>query len=998
MPHLRIEPDSTLLHYRLVERLGEGGMGVVWRAMDTTLEREVAIKILPAEFASDPERLARFEREAKVLASLNHPNIASIYGLHESRPSAGSGQALRFLAMELVRGRTLTEEIAAGLAPGRAVELAAAIADGLAAAHKRQVTHRDLKPDNIMIDADGRPKILDFGLAKLGGIVSTPSPDAPTELHETMSTRQGALIGTVAYMSPEQAQGKPIDQRSDVFSFGIVLYEMATGRRPFGGDNTVSTLTAILRDTPASPTSLAPGTPAPLDRIVAKCLQKEAGNRYADASGARDDLRALQAQLASSPAGTAVTRRSRKLLWLAIGISTVIELAVVGACVYRRGAGDRWVRSTGLPQLTAAVDKIQGLQEGRESWDAYVLARKIEEIAPGDPTLARLRPKFAREITITSEPPGADVYAHYYDEPAGPGVLIGKTPVSKGWYPLGFTRVRLELPGKPPLDDVIWNFGLIGDTWDYRFHDAKAFPDDMSWIPAGAFPLFMPGLDHLKAETTAAFLMDRHEVTNRDYKRFMDAGGYTDVKYWKERFEDRGRALDAAAAMTRFVDRTGRPGPSTWEVGTYPDAEADYPVSGVSWYEAAAYAEWAGKSLPTIFHWDRVAFTVASSRVIPMSNLAGKGPVPVGSKNSVNRFGVHDLAGNVREWVFNESGAGAGAGKFILGGGWNDPDYAFADAYAQPPFDRSPTNGFRCIKYVEPEHNLVQLQRAIERASRDFLAEKPVPDAVFAQYLRQFAYDKSPLNEKVEEEKSLPGCVRQKITFDAAYGRERMLAYLFLPEHGKPPYQVVVEFPGSGSIETRSSESLDLGRVDFLVTSGRAVLFPIYKGTYERGGDLHTDYPDESVQHRDYVVMWAKDLARSIDYVETRKDLDASRIAYYGLSWGGAMGAILPAVEPRIRASVLYVAGLNFQRALPEVDAINYVGRVKQPTLILNGELDFFFPPETSQKPMFTLLGTRTEDKKRLVYPGGHSVPRTEMIKESLEWLDRYLGPVAAGR
>ena len=174
-------------------------------------------------------------------------------------------------------------------------------------------------------------------------------------------------------------------------------------------------------------------------------------------------------------------------------------------------------------------------------------------------------------------------------------------------------------------------------------------------------------------------------------------------------------------------------------------------------------------------------------------------------------------------------------------------------------------------------------------------------------------------------------------------------------------------------------------------------MYPIYKGTFERTGDLRTDSPSETESYKDYVIMWGKDLARSIDYLETRQDIDAGRIAYYGLSWGAALGAILPAVEPRIKANVLYVAGLTLERALPEADAINYVTRVKQPTLILNGELDFFFPAETSQRPLFDLLGTPAADKKRLVFPGGHSVPRTEQIKESLQWLDRYLGPVKRG-
>jgi cephalosporin-C deacetylase-like acetyl esterase len=274
------------------------------------------------------------------------------------------------------------------------------------------------------------------------------------------------------------------------------------------------------------------------------------------------------------------------------------------------------------------------------------------------------------------------------------------------------------------------------------------------------------------------------------------------------------------------------------------------------------------------------------------------------------------------------------------------------------------------------------------------MAETPVSDEVFEQFRRLYDYDEAPLEATIEEERPVEDGTRQKITFDAAYGDERMMAHLFLPSAGEPPYQTVVIFPGSGSLQARSSDSLALNRVDFLLRSGRAVLWPIYKGTYERGSELSSDLPRESTRYKDHMIMWGKDLARSIDYLESRDDIDSERIAYYGLSWGGAMGAILPAIEPRIRANILYVAGLNFQRALPEADQINYIGRVRQPTLILNGELDFFFPAETSQKPFFELLGTPDQDKRRLIYPGGHSVPRPEMMKESLAWLDRYLGPV----
>src|SRR6202521_4165266 len=452
MSTLSIEPGAVLLHYRLVEGLGAGGMGVVWKAVDTTLEREVAIKILPETFANDPERLARFEREAKLLASLNHPNVAAVYGLHQD---AG----VHFLAMELVRGQTLTDEIAAGLAPSRVVELAAAIADGLAAAHRQHVIHRDLKPDNIMIDPDGRPKILDFGLAKLRG--DAPSPDTETALREATTTRKGTLLGTVAYMSPEQAQGRPVDSRSDIFSFGIVLYEMTTGRRPFSGDNTISILSSILRDTPAPIMRLTPSAPPPLDRISRRCLGKSPDARYASASVLRDDLLALRSDLASDPGRSGLTTRRSPRRWIAIGAVAVILLAVLGAWLFKRQSRQRWVRSEALPQLEATVDRIQGLEEGRESWDAFILARKIDAVEPGDPLVERLRGKFTREITITSEPPGATVSVRYYDEPDAAPVVIGKTPLEHVRYPRGFTRIQLELAGNRRVDDVIWNFPIV---------------------------------------------------------------------------------------------------------------------------------------------------------------------------------------------------------------------------------------------------------------------------------------------------------------------------------------------------------------------------------------------------------------------------------------------------------------------------------------------------------------------------------------------------------
>jgi dienelactone hydrolase len=357
----------------------------------------------------------------------------------------------------------------------------------------------------------------------------------------------------------------------------------------------------------------------------------------------------------------------------------------------------------------------------------------------------------------------------------------------------------------------------------------------------------------------------------------------------------------------------------------------------------------------------------------------------------MNRYGAQDLAGNVREWCFNEV-AGTGS-HFILGGGWNDQRYAFNDAYAADAFDRSPTNGVRCV-LLSNEPNRARLARAIETPFRDFAAETPVDDETFAVFLRQFDYDRTPLHASVDSEEVQEDGTRQVVSFDAAYGGERVRALLFLPRTGQPPYQTVVYFPGSNAIHSSSSDSIGTRAFKGILASGRAVMLPIYKGTYERGTELHSDYPDETTFYKDHVIWWAKDLRRSVDYLEERPDIDAGRLAYYGVSWGGALGGIMPAIETRLRCNVLYVAGMLFQRSLPEVDQLNYVPRVRQPTLMLNGEYDFFFPVETAQKPMFELLGTPPEHKRYEVYPGAHSLPRTEAMAQLLGWLDTYLGQV----
>lgn len=280
---------ETISHYRILEKIGEGGMGEVYLAEDTRLKRKVALKMLPPEMANDPSRLERFQREAEVVAALDHPNIVTIFSVEEA-------EGAHFLTMSYIEGKGLGEFIPeTGMDLERLFKIAVPLADALSAAHEKGITHRDLKPANIMVTPEGRVKVLDFGLAKLAEDSAPPSEDEPTQA----LTREGLVVGTVPYMSPEQVQGDSVDHRTDIFSLGVLIYEMATGDRPFQGQNSAQVVSSILRDDPPSVAERKAELPFHLSRIVKHCLEKDPKRRYQSALDLRNELEGLQTEVAT---------------------------------------------------------------------------------------------------------------------------------------------------------------------------------------------------------------------------------------------------------------------------------------------------------------------------------------------------------------------------------------------------------------------------------------------------------------------------------------------------------------------------------------------------------------------------------------------------------------------------------------------------------------------------------------------------------------------------
>jgi eukaryotic-like serine/threonine-protein kinase len=954
-------PTSRLSHYTLLDPLGEGGMGAVYRARDERLGRTLAIKTLRAEGAASAELRQRLLQEAQAASALNHPNIVTVYDIGREE-----GAGLDFIAMEYIDGEPLAEAIRRG---ERGVDLALAVgipvASALAAAHGIGIVHRDLKPANVMRTTSGTIKLLDFGLAKLNQPRSAGSDDATTP--NAQLTTEGMVVGTPAYMAPEQAEGRAVDARSDVFALGVLLYEMLAGEHPFRAGSTMALMSAILRDTAQPVAGRCPGCPAPLARLVARCMEKDPARRPQHAGEVLAELERIRDDW----------NRRGTLAWRIRQARVLVPAALLLLALLGWLGHGAWQARQAEAMLAEGLLQIEALAEEEHVVEAYALLRALEPRFAGSEALARWRADLTLVADLATEPPGARMAIQPYRRPDAPWVDLGLSDQAAVPMPREQIRWRIEKDGYRPLELV-----TIGDLPFAALTPLGEAPEGMLRVPGGPFR-YGSGRNSLLPLELDDFWLGRTEVTNAEYLRFVEAGGYRRPEFWQQPMPGEGRELGFEEAMALFVDATGRPGPAGWELSHYPDGRGQHPVAGISWFEAMAYARFAGKQLPSAHHWMRAAGHDIHSNILRFANFESGESRPVASSHAISPFGHHDLAGNVAEWVANADEARA----LALGGHFAAGSYLFSDLFPESKWTRSPNLGFRLALLDAPLGDSISAMPHGDDANFG----EPVSDEVFAALLRFYAVDPSDDPGELESIEETEHWRTETWSLPAAYADERFRVRLYLPRRGSPPFQTILYAPTSVAVLQSDSSLAGTREFAFLIRSGRAVAAPVFYNTYERR--LPADAPPQA--RRAVRPNWTRDAARVIDLIERHPELDGDAVGFLGFSLGANAGMSMLAVEPRFRAAVFLATGL-FATPLPaETDPVNFLPRIRQPLLLVGGSHDFMNPVETSQRPLYERIGTAPELKRHFIFDGGHVPPRPqEVMGEMLDWFDRHLGPV----
>jgi TolB-like protein/dienelactone hydrolase len=695
--------------------------------------------------------------------------------------------------------------------------------------------------------------------------------------------------------------------------------------------------------------------------------------------------------------------------WVALAAVLLLGLSTVLTWSLEQRRQERHAREVVMPE-------IEKLIEADDQIAAYTRITEILELLPSDPLLLKYRDKVSWPANIRTDPAGVQVSYQPYGTESATWQALGVSPVEQVRLPYGYLQLRFEGDGLLTSERLVRNpsfllenFPLPGSSQfggiDSTVHLAPADSsrEGMVYVSPWDGPIALPwGIPDAKV-TVPGFYIDTYEVTNVEFQEFVDAGGYDNSRYWD------GMDFGGASwpeAVQAFTDQTGQPGPAGWEAGRFPHGAGQHPVTGVSWFEASAYARFRGKELPTFYHWYRAAMdymellSALGPAIIKHSNYSGESLAAVGQYRGMSFFGAYDMGGNAREWLLNADNEL----RWIVGGAWNQTPYMLNQADFASPFDRGPTNGFRCVLNAGDIPTPEELKLATTALREDTEAQpQPVSDEVYAVFRDQFGYVKGDPQARLVTSRDRSDWREEKIHINSPYSEEGMDLLLLLPGQTSAPLHAMVLMPGADVFSTGASmDGRDWANYESSVTavlrSGRAVVIPYWAGAFSRGRQLTSRglSDGEFVElTRVHIAHWRQDLGSTLDYLDTRDDIDSSKVGFLGISYGASMSLAILGMEPRLKTAILVAGGIWDFGFHPLVTPQNHLPRITMPVLMMNGRYDYSMPLASTQEPLYQMLGSAAGQKKHVLYDAGHvGFPVNQQRREIMMWLDTYLGKV----
>ena len=639
--------------------------------------------------------------------------------------------------------------------------------------------------------------------------------------------------------------------------------------------------------------------------------------------------------------------------------------------------------------LTELLPKISVAYDNSDLKYVFVKSKELLEDYPENKMLKTFFAKSSSKIKVDSDFKETDVYIKYGRDSIWN--YVGKTPLDSLRVPKLWSENNFKLKlvnGESEYIGANEEFGFFNISLIQKLPKGFILKNSKTDIFMN-----MPGVYLGGNNKIPAFGVSKTEVSNQEFKSFIDSGGYKNPAYWDFPTKINGKKYSFKEGMKLFTDNYGKPGPKSWSYGEFPEGEEQFPVSGVSWYEARAYAKYRDLDLPNIYQWLDAALLSGFTSKLPELKNSNYNSKKLKNINfqSENLSLLPNIAGNVREWVINPHGKDR---RSILGGAFNTNEYTFNSFYSLSPLDRSIQNGFRLVKNFSDkiEDNDDFNIRHIER---NFDDEIDVSDEVFEVYKSQFDYPNAPLKVKTSEVKSPnPNYSIERFEMDPPYNsEEKLYGFIVSSKEIKNKLIPIIVFPSAVAIYSDNIVLDDYFLKDrkYLLDEGYSLIIPVYYNTHDREKILKSWWPNESEEYKNAIIKIGKDFKRVIDYLETREDLDKKKLSYMGYSWGSVTSNILLAIDDRVKSATLFVGGLMLQKSRKEIESHLYIRRIKIPILHIVGKLDGIFEYKDSFLPWNKLIGTPEKDKHIITLEKiGHGLPKDIMIKNQLEFLKKY--------